>query len=238
MKVLITVLYCLGLSSIVWQQPTVSYPFLPFASSHFQLQNLNARMSDWKLSLSKGNINIYTRPNPDSGIKEVRITTEIKSTLTGLMTILGDVQGYTDWVYKCSASKRLKTISEQEFYYYTQTDMPFIIKDRDLVVHSKQWQDPNGVVHSRSSAVPNFIPAIDNMVRVKYFESNWKITPYDDGTLTIDYTVKTDPGGNIPVWIINLAVTKGPLNTMEKLIENVQQEKYQKAENLGYIKEK
>lgn len=191
--------------------------------------------TEWELVVNKDAINIYTRANPDSGIKEVRVTTQIKIGLTELMTFLGDVPNYPNWVFKCSKANRLATNSEQDYYYYTQTEIPFPLKDRDLVVHSRQWQDAGGVVHSRSQAAPDYIPRNDNLVRIQYFESNWKITPGQDGMVFIDYTVKTDPGGGIPAWVVNLAITKGPLKTMQQLMASLPQKQYEEVKPLSYI---
>ncbi len=232
-------LYTLSFSLIgnSFQHP-VSTQSRPINGMSSRMLPPKAETTDWELVVSKGGINIYTRPNLNSGVDEVRITTQIKSSLQGIMALLGDVREYPNWVFKCIMAKRLKTVSEQEYYYYTQSDMPFPMKDRDLVIHSRQWQDKNGVVYSRSEGVPDFISDDENMVRIKSFEANWKIAPAKDGTVDLDYTVKIDPGGNIPAWVSNLVITKGPLKTMENLLEFVSQQKYQQAKDLSYINEK
>jgi hypothetical protein len=87
-----------------------------------------------------------------------------------------------------------------------------------------------------SVGLPDYKPEVEDIVRIRAFESSWEITPNNDGTVYIDYTAKTDPGGNIPAWIINLGIATGPVKTMEKLAEVVQDPKYQQAEALAYLK--
>jgi hypothetical protein len=191
----------------------------------------------WALISNENGMKVYTRPNSKSGIKEVRITTRMETSIPGLMTALADVPGYENWVYKCVNPKRLKTASEQEYYYYVESDLPFPASNRDLVVRSRQWRDAaTGKVYSHSVGLPDYKPEVEDIVRIRAFESSWEITPNNDGTVYIDYTAKTDPGGNIPAWIINLGIATGPVKTMEKLAEVVQDPKYQQAEALAYLK--
>ena len=42
--------------------------------------------------------------------------------------------------------------------------------------------------------------------------------------LQIEYKVLSNPGGDIPTWLVNLAITKGPTETMKQLIKMVEKE--------------
>ncbi len=191
---------------------------------------------DWVLRHEKGVLKVYTRQNPDSGIQEVRITTRMNTPLAGFLSALSDVSAYQSWVYKCSEARLLETVNEQEFYYYSKTDLPFPVSDRDLVVHSRQWQDENGVIHSISNARPDYLPAQKSVVRIRSFRSYWKIQSSGADQVAIDYEIKTNPGGNIPAWIINLGITSGPVKTMEKLAEIIRHERYRDALLPSYIR--
>jgi len=127
----------------------------------------------------------------------------------------------TQWVYKCTEGKLLEKVNPHEFYYYAVSNMPYPIKDRDMVMHCKQWKDASGVIYSSSTAVPTFIPATKDRIRIPYFKSEWKITPLSEDRILVDYTAITNPGGSLPAWIVNLAVTTGPLKTIQQLIKTV-----------------
>jgi len=48
--------------------------------------------------------------------------------------------------------------------------------------------------------------------------------------------IKTDPGGNIPVFLTNLFIDKGPIQTIEKMREMLQLPEYRDAK-VSYIEE-
>lgn len=180
--------------------------------------------SDWDLVKEEGTIEVFTRNNEDTNLKEIRITLTLESSIAAIEALLNDVPLYTSWVYKCSDSKELETVHSNEFYYYIVLDFPFPLSDRDLVVHSQHRIDEQtGVYYSHSSASPTgLIEEQEDFVRINLFESSWTITPLKDGVVYIDYQAISGPGGDIPIWLVNLAITKGPLETMKQFVELAQ----------------
>ncbi len=171
----------------------------------------------WKLKSQKGNIKIYTRTTTKSDIKEVRITTQIEGDLDDLLTLLDDVASFKSWLYRCTESKVLKTVAEGEYYYYNLTDFPFPLSDRDMVIHSKTWKVPGSNMvktHSKAYTKDDLYKEQAGIVRIKILEYSWTFTPLDNGMIDIDYEIFSDPGGALPSWVINMAVSKGPMETM------------------------
>ncbi len=62
----------------------------------------------------------------------------------------------------------------------------------------------------------------------------WKLTPITCDSVNIILEVKIDPGGSIPVWLINLSVNRGPYNTIIGMIKQLNSNKNIK---LNYITE-
>ncbi len=181
--------------------------------------------NSWKLVKQEGNTKVYTRSREDIKIKEVRITTNMKTSMNKFLKVLNDVPGYANWVFKCQNAKRILTVSEHEFYYYTSSNLPFPLSDRDMVIHSRQWTDPlTQTVYAESVADPHYLPEKEDYVRVPYLKSAWVIQPLKDGTLKINYSISTDPGGSLPSWLVNMAITQGPVKTMELLAELVEKD--------------
>ncbi|MEJ0083023.1 MAG: hypothetical protein WDM78_19195 [Puia sp.] len=46
----------------------------------------------------------------------------------------------------------------------------------------------------------------------------WHLEHYDhyDKSIHLDYVLEMNPGGSLPVWILNLFSTKGPMESFEK----------------------
>lgn len=183
-----------------------------------KLYGQNFGKTDWKLKTSKGNLDVYTRKNKTSNVKEIRIRTSLNASLENVSKILDDVSNYPKWVFKCMEAKKIKINSSSDYFYYAKYDFPFPIVDRDIVVHTKQWKDEKtGALFSNSKATTLATsPEKKGVVRITVLDAYWKITPKSDGTLDIDYIAKTDPGGKLPAWIINLGITKGPIETMKR----------------------
>ncbi|GJM36129.1 MAG: hypothetical protein DHS20C18_51300 [Saprospiraceae bacterium] len=208
---------------------TVFYPItialLQFLLSSEQLSGQGDH--SWKLVKEEGKTKVYTRAKEDVKIKEVKITTTIKASMDRFLSVLDDVPDYINWVFRCKSAKRLLTISENEFYYYTSTKLPFPLSDRDIVIHTRQWKDPlTKTVYSESVADPDYIPEKENHVRIPFLKTSWEIRPESDGTLKISYLICTDPGGSLPAWLVNLAITQGPIKTMDGLARLVEDSKY------------
>ena len=135
-----------------------------------------------------------------------------------LLTVLTLVEDYDKWVFKSRNPKVLEEVGENEMYYFVESDFPFPLSDRDMVIHSKQFLDPISKVYtSKSVAVPDYLPKKKRMVRMPLLESYWKVWPSSDGHVEIDYRAVADPGGNLPAWLINMAITQGPTKTMRNL---------------------
>ncbi len=183
--------------------------------------SIGTSTSDWDLITEDASTKVYTRRSSTSNLKEIRIVTQFNSDIATLKEVLTDVDGYPSWVFKCMGSKKIATINDNEFHYYLMTDMPYPVSNRDLVVHTKNWKK-NNQYFSKSVAAPEFISKKQGMVRVPKFSSAWEVTPISDQTIQIEYEASTDPGGYLPGWVVNLGITKGPINTMQSLKQEVE----------------
>lgn len=190
--------------------------FLLLGASHSTSTEL-----DWNLITEDASTKVYTRKSNHTSIKEIRIVTQFNADIETLKTVLGDVDGYPSWVFKCMGSEKIAAKNDNEFHYYLMTDMPYPVSNRDLVVHTKNWNHNNSY-YSKSVAMPDFVSKKAGMVRVPKFSSFWEVTPTSNQTIQIEYESSTDPGGYLPSWVINLGITKGPINTMKSLKKQVE----------------
>ncbi len=182
----------------------------------------DGRENNWHLLKEEDSIKVFVKDNP-GGYMSVRMELHIYGSLKSLQQRLQDVDGYTNWVYRCASATQISTPDDSSLIYRIVTDFPFPFKDRELTVRSVQKTDTNGIYYSRSSAVQTTDKDSQYAV-IHHFESLWKVTPITPENLSIVYEVTTEPGGEIPAWLYNMAVDQGPLHTMKKLRELVEQE--------------
>lgn len=186
--------------------------------------------NSWQLKRKKDNIEVYTRNIAETGVKELKLHTQMETSLNSIFALFDDVSRNTDWVYAAKEAKILKIIAPNHMLEYSVSDFPWPLNDRDLVTDSVVEQDPETkVVRARSVAVPESYPQQKGLVRITQLDAEWILTPLPDGIIDIIYVIKTDPGGNIPVFLTNMFIDKGPIQTIEKMRQMLKLPEYRNA---------
>jgi hypothetical protein len=170
----------------------------------------------WELKKNENGIEVYTRKAATGNLKELRVLCELDATKAELINTLQDVGNYNAWVYSNKKSTILKTINPEKIIYYTQTRLPWPLKDRDLVVELNINPIPE-ILNIQVKSLPDYIPKNNNYIRVPYSLALWKVTETPDNKLKVDYTFSVDPGGSIPSWVVNATLAIGPYNSFMKL---------------------
>ncbi len=193
--------------------------------------------NDWELKRKKDNLEVYTRNIAETGVKELKLHTQMETSLNSIFALFDDVSRNVDWVYAAKEAKVLKILAPNHMLEYSVSDFPWPLHDRDLVTNSVVEQDPDTkVVKARSVAMPEGYPKRKGIVRITELEAEWILTPLPGGIIDVVYVIKTDPGGNIPVFLTNMFIDKGPIQTIEKMREMLQLPTYRDAK-VDYIEE-
>jgi hypothetical protein len=104
-------------------------------------------------------------------------------------------------------------------------------------VHNKIWQDPNTLsFYSQSDIFNGYLDEKDDCVRVKDFTATWIITPTTNGKYKLHYTFESDPGGDVPSWLVNAFLDVGPFKTIKGMEKAAKDKKY-KYKRYSFIKE-
>lgn len=189
----------------------------------------------WILAKDQQDVKVYTRKVEGVDFKEFKGVITVKTSLASLVTLLRDVEISPDWMKNCSKSEEIKRVSTHETYTYSLSKAPWPVKDRDSIIHNviSQAKDTR-VVTIKQVGKPDYIEEKKDLVRVKRIEGHWKLTPIKGGKVEIVYQALSDPGGAIPVWLVNSMLVSQPYETLLKMKEVVQRKKYQQAK-LEYI---
>lgn len=193
---------------------------LPFLAL---LTSLNLPAQDCVLKKEKDGIRIYSCPVAGSAIMALRVTFTVTATIEEYVTLVTDIDTYKHWRYRETNHKLLKRISDHEFIYYTQISAPFPVSDRDLVAHvTIQMDSVTQVLTIITEAMPDYQPQEDGFVRIPKSKTSMKLTPQQDGKLKADCFIETDPGGQIPAWVINMVSTTNPYETFKSMIQRIE----------------
>lgn len=198
---------------------------------------LAAQETPWRLKKSSDGIEVYHRNVPESPINELRIKTSIRATMPALLSVMRDFTRYPQWIYKCTEATRIEKVSEREYIYFGVMDFPWPLADRDFVARSKMTRNPEtGVVHIEVKGVPGYKPPVKDHVRIPLMHYHWTLTP-GNGVLLVDYQLKSDPGGSLPAWVINLGLDQGPVQTIKNLRQLAMKTSGNSA-NLAFIEDR
>jgi hypothetical protein len=192
------------------------------------LNDLNAQNNPWKFRHDHHGVQVYTRKDSATGILELKLRTEVRTSLHAVVALALDIPNLKNWAYRLKESYLVRTVSDTEGYLYMRTDFPLPFSDRDMIVHYVMRQDTHTKqVTSISKSVYNSIPEKDGIIRIKTIETKWTYTPLPNGMVRLEYQLKSDPGGSIPKWLINLAADDGPVKSILGLKQQLA--KYEKA---------
>ncbi len=189
-----------------------------------------AAQEDWTLKKTEGDIRVFVRAQSGTPIKELMIEATLRGRLSSVAALLNDPSTYPLWVYRTSASRLVERRSPYLMIYYARTDFPWPLSDRDLYAISEMRQDPRtGILVSESRLWSEAPPPDPCCVRLPFYYSRWQFTPVGDGLIEVQYRLRSDPGGWLPAWLINMAIEIGPVATIERLREMVQRDPWRKA---------
>jgi START domain len=182
--------------------------------------------ADWKLKLNNDGIRIYARTFPESKIKALKVECSVEATLSQMAAILLDIKSQDEWFYHTKSVVLLK-ISPSELYYYAEVAFPFPYNNRDFVEHIKLVQNPlTRIIVMEVENVSNYIPQKQGIVRVLHSNCKWIITPVGNKVTSLEFSLFADPGGSIPIWLINIFSVYGPFETFKKLKTQLKKPEY------------
>jgi len=148
----------------------------------------------------------------------------VECTLQGdydkFIAVMNDVPRYKEWVYHTKNSHVIKRISPVEFYYYTETSLPWPLSNRDAVFHSKTDRDSaDRYLNIKTVTEPFLVTEKSGKVRVPYSFINWYVTRASAKTIHVTYILEINPGGSLPAWLVNMFADRGPYESFKRLGE-------------------
>ncbi len=192
---------------------------------HFLFLNvtlLSQEKYEWKLVKNSNNIKAYVKKENNSKVKSVKVETVAEASLSQLVSIIKDASSHNEWVFMNNGACILDSIDRFHWKYHGWSELPWPVMDRDFITDVVLIQDSvDYSIKIISRAIPDYLPENEDFVRVPLANSQWTLNPIGNGSVHITFELLTDIGGKIPAWFINLAVTKGPMGTMEGLLEQL-----------------
>jgi START domain-containing protein len=190
---------------------------------------------EWKLVKNPCGINVYIQKQPNTQIRRVKVVAIAEASLSQIVSIIKDANNHKEWVFLNKEAYFVEEISDFKWKYYGHTDSPWPVSDRDFITDVFLKQDTvDYTITISSKSDPEFLPEKNGCVRIPFIDSKWTLRPINSDSVKIVFELAADIGGKVPIWLVNLAVTKGPLLTMNGLLKELDRDEHQ-SRILSYI---
>jgi ribosome-associated toxin RatA of RatAB toxin-antitoxin module len=177
----------------------------------------------WHRVLERDGVVVERRNDPGPRFHEVRATAH--SPLSPA-TIMATLWKHEDWVEFVPYLKRLDVLRDDgdTKLLYEQFRVPFAT-DRDATMRVARAVSPaRGLYEVTSTAVPDEgPPASSEYVRVRESTSRWRLAPAEDGGTVVTYTIRANPGGLVPAWVVNQAQKEATAKFVHAMLERARQ---------------
>ena len=189
----------------------------------FLLPSVNEGVvEDWALKKDKDGIQIFTRKVEGSRIFEYKAVTTIETDdLEKLVEIVFDAKEYPTWIEHVVQGEVLNHISDNEKMVYSVAKLPFPFKNRDVVTSMTLDKGPE-YRQINIEGKPDYIDTKSKIIRVPQAKGFWRFERESKGTIVVHYQFLSDPGGQIPAWVINAFIVDGPYKTLINLKQKFQ----------------
>lgn len=199
--------------------------FLPFSS-----KQATAQIS-WQLSKNIEQIQVYVRTYPGLAIKELKTIAQFECNAQTLVQLITDIPEQAAYQFGCKQSNVLQKINRFEQIYYQELYVPWPFENRDGAFRQRVEPSKNvGEFFIYANSEAQFLPHKKGFVRVPFMKAKWHITQINPKLCKAEYIIAVDPGGVIPLWLINLFIDKAPLESVRGMRKSLLKEKYQKPQ--------
>lgn len=177
--------------------------------------------NEWKLSLEKDNISVFTREVEFSNFDEFLAEAKMTGTIEDFKRIITDIENYSDWVPDCKSIEILENPNPNNITYHMKLKVPFPFTKRDIVQQIILNESENKLevlIYNH----PNKVKEEKKYVRMLKAYGKWTIQEVSKREISVRFQYFADPGGDIPAWLVNSFIVKNPhksLVNMRKLME-------------------
>ncbi len=195
-------------------------------------------MENWELLQDKDGIKVYKKHIEGSNLYEFKGITVLNAKIETVLEVMLDFKVVTRWFVFMEKFRVLKGFERKDNNFnmsiYIAIDPPWPISNRDCVLKVTGELSNNNntkVTIDMSALRKQVVPLQKGYKRLTKLSNKWGIESIADKKTSVSYSVKIDPEGYIPAWLVNTAIKKQPFYTLYNLKQMVKFPKYIKAEH-------
>lgn len=161
-------------------------------------------------------LRVEHRAVPGSRFEELRITASSARGLEQVCAAIFDRGPEHDGHLK---HREVFRETPTERWSYEQVSAP-IVADRDYVMH-ETLTSPASSGHCAmvfETADDPAHPPVRGYVRIPAIRGRWQVDPGPDGALTVVYRLFSDPGGDLPAFLVRSGQRRAALDAMKRVL--------------------
>ncbi len=182
------------------------------------MPSLHAGAADWAFLYQRDGFRVFTLPgDPPSFRAEGKVDVQFAR----LAAVLADVPRHHEWIERLVESRILEGDALHGGVIYQRYDLPWPARDREVLVESVVEEDVSrGEVAVRFRSIPpesSELPSetTGKCVRIPILEGDFLLKDLGEEGVFVRYTVRIDPGGRLPRWIVLPFIREAPAKTLE-----------------------
>ena len=175
-------------------------------------QNQTTNNQEWKLIKTKKKgegWHLYKSKVAGSKFREFKVVGKINCSMqkaqTNSMKLFVDSTAYITKKGKSLGWFKVFKHTEDEIELYSFMKGGFLVKDRDVVVRYRTFEDSTGNALGVKwhQIDKEGYEATDEIIRMPVDKGNWRFEKIDSKSCMAEMTFQFQPGGNPPAWMIN-----------------------------------
>lgn len=172
----------------------------------------------WELRKEENGVAVYTKPQEGSDYDLIRATAHFPVDRVSLLKLIMDPRKVPQWNSICKKAMWLEQESATSGQVYYQYDMPWPLKDRDLIM-SRSVSSEGNTTYVTGEVVNSDAKRNKGHIRVEQSSEYWELVELEDNTTQVTMTAFMDPAGPIPASLVNSLSTSKPIEALSKLRE-------------------
>jgi hypothetical protein len=176
-----------------------------------------ARAEGWHRVSDDDGVNVDVRDITGQDFPEFRGSVVIKSSIFELLAIIGDLSRVCQWTARCIDSRELSRKTEFDRIFYSRTDSPWPVSDRDAVLHAYlvgNLSEGKDLSIKFDHVTSPLMPPIKGIVRMPQLNGAYHLVSLGPESTRVEFAVHLDPGGLVPSFIVR-SMSKGvPRDTL------------------------
>lgn len=198
---------------------------MPALSFFLLASSLAFHPPQWHAEDDVEGMHLEVKDVPGSHFQDIRVTTVSAEPLAALCEAIysKEFDGHLEGRFK---KRELIKQTETERWTYEQISVP-VTSDRDYVMHVRLLHPASSGKCEVSFQTENddSRPVPEGFVRIRKIRGHWTLTPTSDGKVQIVYEVYSDPGGELPAFLVRGPQKDAAVEFMKTILARAQAKK-------------